>query len=280
MILKGSEIKASKVEELKIQVNQLNEKLKLVIIVVGEDYGSSIYVRNKRRFAQEVGIDCEVIEMNTDISETHLINTIETLNEDDQTTGILVQLPLPNHIDEFAVINTISDQKDVDGFHLINNGKLLVGMDATYPCTVEAIIEFINYANIDVSGKNVVVVGRSNIVGKPLAVRLINLGATVTVCNSKTKNIKTFIDSADIFISAIGVPKFFTQDYFTDNDQLTVIDVGINRVDGKLCGDVDYENVCEHVKNITPVPGGVGVLTVVKVLENLIKLKKIQIEEN
>ncbi len=273
--LGGKEVKDTLTENLKAQVSALKTKPNLKIIVVGDNPASAVYVRNKVKYGEEVGVNISVDELDTNTSEEQLLALIKAYNEDDAIHGLFAQLPLPDHIDEKKVIELINPKKDVDGFSKTQIGNLFLGEEGLYPCTVEGIIDMLDYYNIDIVGKNVVIVGRSNIVGKPLALRLINMGATVSVCNSKTKDIKKYIDLADIFIPAIGQAKFFDESYFEDKSDLTVIDVGINRDENnKLCGDVNYENVAQLVKNITPVPGGVGVLTVVNVIKNLINTKK------
>ncbi|MFV0246840.1 MAG: bifunctional 5,10-methylenetetrahydrofolate dehydrogenase/5,10-methenyltetrahydrofolate cyclohydrolase [Mycoplasmatales bacterium] len=276
MIIDCKEIKASKIEGLKERISKIDHIFTLNIIIVGSNDASSVYVNNKKKFASEIGIECDIVQLPDTIKEEELISKIEDINNDSNIDGLLVQLPLPEHIDESKIINLVEPTKDVDGFSDINMGKLVKNQPCLRPCTAEAVLQIIETTGIELYGKNVVIVGRSNIVGKPLANMLINLGCTVTVCNSKTKNIKDFIDTADIFVSAIGVAKYFDKSYFVDSKDLTVIDVGINRDENnKLCGDVDTLEVEPLVKNITPVPGGVGVLTVVNVTENLIKTKEL-----
>lgn len=278
MILKSDVVKAKQITDLKNEVSKLKGIPTLSIIVVGENSASKVYVRNKINFAREIGINVDLHEMEQSITESELLLKISELNKNEAVTGLFVQLPLPNHIDEDAIIKAIKPEKDVDGFTLENIGKLFIGdQSGLFPCTVEGIIEVLKYYEIEIPGKNVTIVGRSNIVGKPLSLRMVNLGATVTTCNSKTKNIKEIIENTDIFISAIGQAKFFDQSYFTNNPNLVIIDVGMNRdSEGKLCGDVDFEAVQNQVAAITPVPGGVGVMTVVKVIENVIKAYKVQ----
>ncbi len=275
MILDGKIVRESIIENLKQEINNLENKPTLKIIVVGDNKASEVYVRNKVKFCSNLNLNVSVDKLEETITEEELLEILNKYNNDETINGLFTQLPLPSHISEQKVIETIDPKKDVDGFSKFQIGNLFLNEEGLYPCTVEAIIDIFDYYNINVSGQNITIVGRSNIVGKPLALRLINMGATVTVCNSKTKDIKSFIDNSDIFISAIGSPKYFTKDYFKDNKDLTIIDVGINRDENnKLCGDVDFSEVSPLVNNITPVPGGVGVLTVTNVCKNLIKTIK------
>ena len=273
MIIKAASVKEAKRDELKRLVESFPTKPKLSIIMIGESSASKVYVRNKMKFAEELGVETNLIHLDEEIKEEEVFRIIDEENNNPETNGLFVQLPIPKHINEKKLIEAIDATKDVDGFTYDNIGKLFVGDETgLFPCTVEGIIDILDHYKIDIQGKNVVIVGRSNIVGKPMALRLINMGATVTVCNSKTKNIKGFIDNCDIFISAIGVAKFFKGEHFVDSKDVTVIDVGMNRdEEGKLCGDVDLESVEDKVLNITPVPGGVGVMTVVRVIGNVIK---------
>ncbi len=277
-ILSAAEVKAQKLVELKSELAKLNGVPKLQIIMVGDNQASNVYVRNKVNFAKDIGFDCDITELDNTISELELLQLIDRYNEDETIHGLFVQLPIPKHIDSERVIKAIKAEKDIDGFTLENIGKLFIGDDTgLVPCTVQGIFDLMDYYNINPSGKNVTIVGRSNIVGKPLALKMINASATVTVCNSRTKNLKEEVQNADILISAIGQAKFFDQSYFTNNPNLVIIDVGMNRDEnGKLCGDVDFENVKENVGAITPVPGGVGVMTHVNVAFNVLKAYKIQ----
>lgn len=232
-------------------------------------------MRNKIRACEEVGIDTELIKLRSNVSEKRLLKLIDKANKDKKVNGVFVQFPLPNHLDEKVITNRIDPSKDVDGLHDINLGKILQNDKTAFvPCTVSGVLQLLDSLKINVEGKNICIAGRSNIVGKPLALALINRGATVTSCNSKTKDIKKHIKASDIFVSAIGSPKYFDKTYF--NKDHVVIDVGINRVDGKVCGDVDYNSVVSKVKYITPVPGGVGLLTTTNVLLNVIKAYKLQ----
>ena len=276
MILNGAIIRKERLKKSINEVQKMVIKPKLTIILIGKNSASKIYVNNKVKFATEVGIEVELIEKPENYKQEELLRLIERYNRDPFTNGLFIQLPLPNHINEEKVINLISPIKDIDGFSHDSLGKLVVGdKNGFTPCTVAGIVNFLEYYNIDPVGKNICIVGRSNIVGKPLAIELINKGATVTVCNSKTKDLKYYSKNADIFISAIGKAKFFDESYFKIGQ--TLIDVGMNRDENnKLCGDIDFDTIDSEKINITPVPGGVGVLTVVNVIENVIKAYKMQ----
>ena len=254
-------------EEHKILKDKTGKTAGLAVIIVGENPASQVYVRNKTRACENVGFYSETIELPASISEDELVEEVKKLNENDKINGILVQLPLPNHIDEMKIINTISPEKDVDGFHALNVGKMVLGDKTGFlPCTPYGIMQLLEEYKIDVVGKDVVIVGRSNIVGKPMALMLIEKGATVKVCNSKTKDLSGKMQRADIIIAAAGVPKLVKAKDVKNG--AVVIDVGINRVDGKLCGDVDYDEVIEKVSLITPVPGGVGPMTIASLIKN------------
>lgn len=241
---------------------------KLGIVVVGNNPASRVYVNGKKKDCLECNI--EVVERQySEISEQKLIKEIQSFQK--EVNGIIVQLPLPANIDENKVIAAIDPEKDLDGFSLLNRGKLVIGQKCFTPCTPAGILEIIKYAGIDLRGKKVCIAGRSNIVGKPLMNLLLNKDATVTICHSKTKDIKQEIQNCDIFIAAIGKRRFFTKDYFENSSCQLVIDVGINRDEnGKICGDVDFENVKDIVPYITPVPGGVGLLTRAMLLKQLV----------
>lgn len=263
------------------QVKDEHEQLKhktgktagLAVIIVGDNPASQVYVRNKTKACENVGFYSETIELPASISEDELVKEVQKLNENEKIDGILVQLPLPNHINEMKVINTISPEKDVDGFHSLNVGKMMLGDDTGFlPCTPYGIMQLLEEYKVDVVGKDVVIVGRSNIVGKPMALILIEKGATVKVCNSKTKDLSDKIQRADIVIVAAGVPKLVKAKDVKEG--AIVIDVGINRVDGKLCGDVDYDEVIEKASLITPVPGGVGPMTIASLITNTLKAYK------
>lgn len=242
---------------------------KLCVIQVGDDPASSVYIRNKEKACEYVGVESKTIRLDSCVTQDGLIAIIKEENKDDSVNGILVQLPLPKHINVQEVMDAIDPRKDVDCFNSINMGKLVLGNADYEPCTPQGIMQILDSYGISVEGKHCVVVGRSNIVGKPMAVMLTNENATVTLCHSKTKNLKEICKQADILITAIGKPKFFNEEYV--NDGAVVIDVGINRMDdGKLCGDVDFDAVKDKVYAITPVPGGVGAVTVSTLVANVI----------
>lgn len=271
MIIDGRKIANEIKQDLKKRVEDLKKKdiiPKLSIILVGEDPSSKIYINMKMISGKEVGIQTELHKFPENSKEEELIELIQKLNEDEKVHGILVQLPLPKHINENRVIETISPEKDVDGLTSINMFRLLFKDEFLIPCTPKGVIKMLDYHKIDLVGKNAVVVGRSKIVGKPMALMLLNRDATVTVCHSKTKDLKEHTKNADILIVAVGKPKLITKDMVKEG--AVVIDVGINRVEGKLCGDVDFENVKDVASYITPVPGGVGPMTVAMVLENTV----------
>ena len=248
----------------------------LTVIIVGENPASQSYVRSKKKFATEVGFVSDTIKLPASITEIELLAQIKQLNDDRKINGILVQLPLPAHINEQTVIRTIAVEKDVDGFHPEQVGGLSIGLDTLEPCTPAGIIQLLNHYDIEVSGKNAVVIGRSNIVGKPIANMLLRCDATVTITHSRTANLADITRVADILIVAIGRPHFLTADMVKDG--AVVIDVGINRTeDGKLVGDVDYEGVRQKASYITPVPGGVGPMTIAMLLANTLKAFKRQL---
>ena len=274
MIIDGKKCSEEILENLRRDISEYKEKTGkvpgLAVIILGNNAASKIYVKSKIRACEKTGILSREIILDENISEEELINEIEKLNSDKNINGILVQLPLPSHINEKKICEAISVKKDVDGFKAENLGKIMLGDDDGFiSCTPQGIIYLIDQLNMDLHGKNVVVVGRSNIVGKPVASLLINKGATTTVCNSKTKDLAGILRKADIIVIAIGKAKFLTKDMVKEG--AVVIDVGINRVDGKICGDVDYENVKDIVSHITPVPGGVGPMTIAMLLKNTVK---------
>lgn len=238
----------------------------LSVILVGDDAASQVYVRNKELACEQVGILSKTFRLPTNTSQEDLECLIDDLNNDKSINGILLQLPLPKHLNEEKAISKISDQKDVDGFHIINTGKLMRGIDCIMPCTPKGCIEMLNYISFDCKGKHAVIVGRSNLVGKPLAIMLLQKDATVTVCHSKTINLKDITKQADILVVAIGKPKFITEDMVKEG--AVILDVGINRINGKLCGDVDFDNCYEKASYITPVPGGVGKMTIAMLISN------------
>ncbi len=252
--------------ELAARIKKLDKKPGLAVIMVGNDPASSVYVSSKEKACKEVGIYSERYDFPDSVSEQKLLQLIEELNSSSKIHGILVQLPLPKHIDQEKVISAIKREKDVDGFTAVNLGNLAAGKDGIVPCTPKGIIRLLEEYKIQIEGKTAVVIGRSNTVGKPVALMLLNRNATVTVCHSKTKNLEAQTINADIIIAAVGKPMLVTASMVKKG--AVVIDVGINRIDGKLIGDVDFESVREKVSYITPVPGGVGPMTVAMLLEN------------
>lgn len=247
----------------------------LAVVIVGADPASQVYVRNKHKACAEVGMYSEVHELSENISEEELLSLIDRLNHSDKIHGILVQLPLPKHLNEEAVILAIDPAKDVDAFHPQNVGKIMIGNYSFLPCTPAGVMELLRFYGIDPAGKHCVIVGRSNIVGKPMALLMLRENATVTVCHSHTKDLKEVTKRADILIVAIGKPKFITKEYVKDG--AVVIDVGIHRgADGKLCGDVDYDDVAPITHAITPVPGGVGPMTIAMLMNNCVEAKGLQ----
>ena len=240
----------------------------LAVILVGNDPASEIYVRNKGKGCEETGMISRTIHMNETTTQEELESQIESLNRDPAIHGILVQLPLPDHLDENAALARILPEKDVDGFHLINAGHLLNGTKGVLPCTPKGALYMIRSTGEDLSGKEAVVIGRSNIVGKPMAMLLLQQNCTVTICHSRTKNLAEHTRRADILVAAVGKPGFVTEEMIKPG--AIVIDVGINRVDGKVCGDVDFDHVREKAGWITPVPGGVGKMTIAMLLANTV----------
>jgi len=276
VIIKGNEVAEKKRAQLTEEVVKLNEQgivPGLAVILVGEDPASRSYVKGKEKGCEQVGIYSELIELPETITEERLLAEIDRLNGDDRINGILVQLPLPKHIEEKAIIERISPEKDVDGFHPISVGRMMTGQDTFLPCTPHGIVELVKETNLDISGKHVVVIGRSNIVGKPVGQLFLNENATVTYCHSKTQNMKELSKLADILIVAVGRPKMITADYIKEG--AVVIDVGVNRLEtGKLCGDVDFDNVLDVAGYITPVPKGVGPMTITMLLQNTVESAK------
>ena len=252
---------------------KVGRKAGLAVIIVGENPASQIYVRNKIRACERVGFHSETIRLDENITEENLLLEIEKLNNDNNIDGILVQLPIPKHINELKVINAISAEKDVDGFHTTNIGKMMIGDETGFlSCTPAGVIQMFEEYNIDLEGKDVLVIGQSNIVGKPMTLLLINKRATVQVCNSKTKNLPEKLQKADVVVAAAGSPKLVKGSDVKEG--VVVIDIGINRVDGKICGDVDFEEVSQKASYITPVPGGVGPMTIAMLIKNTFKSYK------
>lgn len=276
VIIKGNEVAEKKRAQLTEEVVKLKEQgivPGLAVILVGEDPASRSYVKGKEKGCEQVGIYSELIELPETITEERLLAEIDRLNGDDRINGILVQLPLPKHIEEKAIIERISPEKDVDGFHPISVGRMMTGQDTFLPCTPHGIVELVKETNLEISGKHVVVIGRSNIVGKPVGQLFLNENATVTYCHSKTQNMKELTKLADILIVAVGRPKMVTADYIKEG--AVVIDVGVNRLEtGKLCGDVDFDNVLDVAGYITPVPKGVGPMTITMLLHNTVESAK------
>lgn len=279
-IIDGKRISTEIKEELKQEVAALKEKGitgALAVIQVGDDPASSVYVNNKKKACEYIGIESLEYKFPEETTERELLDLIVRLNEDEKVNGILVQLPVPKHIDEKKIIETISPLKDVDGFHPENVGNLVTGGAGFISCTPAGIIQLLKRSGIEMEGRHCVVIGRSNIVGKPMALLMLRENATVTVAHSKTKNLKEVCKQADILIVAIGKPKFITAEYVKEG--AVVVDVGIHRepkeIDGrivnKLCGDVDYESVAEHTSAITPVPGGVGPMTIAMLMNNCVE---------
>ena len=263
---------------VKIEVENLRKSgigICLAVVLVGSDPASKVYVKNKRIACEKVGIISKEILLDEKISQNELISIINDLNRDSGINGILVQLPLPKQLNENKVINSIDPIKDVDAFCPINVGKIMIGKYDFLPCTPAGVLDLIDSTGVDICGKNCVVIGRSNIVGKPMAMLLLHRSGTVTVCHSRTKNLEKFTQNADILVSAVGIANFVGASMVRPGS--VVIDVGINRAqNGKLCGDVDFESVKEIAGYITPVPGGVGPMTIAKLMENTLKAAKIQ----
>lgn len=280
-ILNGKELADIIKDDLKNKVAEMKsngQHIKLVVIQVGNDSASSVYVKQKEKACNYIGIESEIIKLPEDMDQNALIGLIDELNCDDNVNGILVQLPLPKHLDSHVVISMIEPEKDVDGFNIYNVGNLVLGHKSLISCTPLGVLKILQHYNINIVGKECVVVGRSNIVGKPMAMLLLQNDGTVTICHSKTNNLKEICKRADILICAIGKPKFFNKDYIKEG--AVVIDVGIHRQDnGKLCGDVDFNDVKDIVSAITPVPNGVGAMTVAMLMNNCVEAAKSQYEE-
>ena len=261
----------NEVEELK--GNGINPCL--AVIIVGDNPASKIYVNNKKKSCEELGIKSLEYALSGETTEEELLSVIDELNNNEEVDGILCQLPLPSHICEKNIINAISPEKDVDAFHPENVGHIMIGDYTFLPCTPAGVMEILKEYEIDVAGKNCVVVGRSNIVGKPMTMLLLKENATVTVCHSRTKDLASFTKNADVLVSAVGKPGLITADMVKEN--AVVVDVAINRLEsGKLCGDVDFENVKEKASFITPVPGGVGPMTIATLMKNTVTSAKIR----
>ncbi len=281
-ILDGKKTAKRIKEELRAEVEKISAQTgktpALAVLIVEGDSASRTYVNGKKRDCEEVGILAEEFEFPSDASENYLLQCIENLNKRDDIDGILCQLPLPSHMDEKKILLSIDPKKDVDAFHPVNAGKIMIGDYDFLPCTPAGVMELIHESGIDVEGKDCVVIGRSNIVGKPQAMLLLHENATVTICHSKTKNLEEKTKRAEILVAAIGKAKFITADMVAEG--AVVIDVGMNRDEnGKLCGDVDFENVREKVYAITPVPGGVGPMTRAMLMKNTVTAFKRRVED-
>lgn len=280
-ILSGKIVSARVKDELKKEVEELSQRGKqtgLAVVLVGDDSASKVYVRNKEKACEEVGIYSEVHRLSENTSEEELLKLINELNENDKIDGILVQLPLPKHLDDKVIINNIKPEKDVDAFHPSNVGKIMIGDYDFLPCTPAGIMELIHESGVEVDGKTCVVIGRSNIVGKPMSMLLLHENGTVTTCHSHTKNLAEVTKSADILVAAVGIPKFVKADMVKPGS--VVIDVGMDRDEnGKLCGDVDFNEVEPVAGAITPVPGGVGPMTIAMLIRNTVTASKKKLEK-
>ena len=277
-IINGKEISQQIKDELKLEVARLAKKGRracLAVIQVGNDPASSVYVNNKKKACAYIGIESKSYELSKETSEEELISLVEKLNDDSQVNGILVQLPLPVHIDEDRIIRTISPDKDVDGFHPVSVGRLWIGEKGFLSCTPAGIIQLLKRSGITIEGKECVVIGRSNIVGKPMAALLLRENGTVTVAHPRTKDLKDITKRADILIVAVGKKKYITREYVREG--AVVVDVGMHRDEnGKLCGDVDYDDVAPVTSAITPVPGGVGPMTIAMLMDNCVETMRIR----
>ena len=274
VILDGKGFALKIEEELKEKISSLPSKPKLAVVIVGDNPASQIYVKNKQIAAKRVGIDSITIELPKDTSEINLLNQIEILNRDDSIDAVLVQLPLPEQINKLSVLQSISPLKDVDGFSPYNLGLMFAGAEpVSYPCTPKGVIKLLKHYNIDLEGKKAVVIGRSLIVGKPMAFLLQKENATVTLAHSKTKNLSEITKNSDIIISAVGKPNLIDSSYISGKP--VVVDIAINRVDGKIVGDVDFDGVKDLTSYITPVPKGIGPITIAMLLENTFELYKL-----
>lgn len=274
-IIDGKAISAAVKEQVRAEIERDGIKAGLAVVIVGDDPASRVYVNNKKKACELCGIHSYEYALPGDATQEQLLELVDTLNADKSVNGILVQLPLPKHLDEGPVIERISPLKDVDAFHESNVGKIMIGSYAFLPCTPAGCMELIHSTGVEVAGKECVVIGRSNIVGKPMAMLLLHENGTVTVCHSKTRDLAAVCRRADILVAAVGRPNFVTADMVKDG--AVVIDVGINRLDdGKLCGDVKFDEVSEKAGFITPVPGGVGPMTIAMLMKNTLTAARIQ----
>lgn len=278
-IIDGKKVSAEVKEQVRIETQQLKDNYGitpgLAVVIVGDDPASRVYVNNKKKACEAVGFKSEEYALPAETTQDELMKLVDELNNNKDINGILVQLPLPKQLDDKAVIEAINPIKDVDAFHAVNVGKIMLGEYDFLPCTPAGVMEMLHSYEIPVSGKNCVVIGRSNIVGKPMAMLLLHENGTVTICHSRTQNLAEICSQADILVAAVGRPKFVSADMVKEG--AVVIDVGIHRQDdGKLCGDVDFENVKDKCSYITPVPGGVGPMTIATLMKNTLKAAKIQ----
>ncbi len=277
-IIDGKAISAIVKQEVAEEINTLKEQgisATLAVVIVGNDPASRVYVNNKKKACELCGINSKEYALDETTTQDELLSLVNKLNSSDEVNGILVQLPLPKQIDETAIINAINPEKDVDAFHPSNVGRIMIGNHAFLPCTPAGVMELLKKSGVDPSGKDCVIIGRSNIVGKPMSMLMLGANATVTICHSKTTDLKDKCRNADIIIAAVGKKNFVTADMVKEN--AVVIDVGINRdQNGKLCGDVDFEHVKEKASFITPVPGGVGPMTIAMLMKNTLMAVKIQ----
>ena len=273
-IMDGKKLRDKILDEVKDKIKKNNLKLKLAIILVGDNEASKIYVRNKEKACEYVGIKCDKYLLDKSTSEDEVIGLTEKLNDDEEVTGIILQSPVPNHIDFDKCVGTIKYYKDVDGFTKDNIYNLYMNKEGLIPCTVKGIIRLLDEYKIEIEGKHVVIVGRGNIVGKPLSHAMMNRNATVSVCHSKTKNLDEICRTADILVSAVGRPNLITKEMVKDG--AIVIDVGISRVDNKVVGDTSFDEIKDKCLFITPVPGGVGPMTVAMIMENLLIAKEMK----
>lgn len=279
-LINGKEVSAKVKANVKKETEILKSKgisVGLAVVIVGADPASRIYVNNKKKACEEVGFNSYEYALDETATQEELLDLVEVLNKDDKVNGILVQLPLPKHIDEKAIINAINPAKDVDAFHPINVGKIMIGEYSFLPCTPAGVMELIDSTGVEIEGKSAVVIGRSNIVGKPMSMLLLHRNATVTICHSRTRDLADICRNADIIVAAVGKAKFVTKDMVKDG--AVVIDVGMNRLEnGKLCGDVDFDEVAEKTSYITPVPGGVGPMTIAMLMKNTLTAAKLKIK--
>ena len=277
-IIDGKAVSAQVKQRIKAETDKLREQgieIGLAVVIVGDDPASKVYVRNKKRACEEVGFNSYEYALPAETTEEELLDLVRKLNADDKVDGILVQLPLPKHLDDKVIINNILPEKDVDAFHPVNVGKIMIGDYSFLPCTPAGVMELIASTGTEIQGKECVVIGRSNIVGKPQAMLLLHKSGTVTICHSKTKNLKEVASRADILVAAVGRAKMITADYIKEG--AVVIDVGMNRDEnGKLCGDVDFEDCKDKAGYITPVPGGVGPMTIAMLMQNTLTAAKVK----